>query len=482
MGVYSILISLVIFLNLIFAVIIIFLERKDATSTWAWLMVLLFVPFLGFILYLIFGQNLSRKRLFDWEDIKKIGIEDLIQEQIHSLREQRFHFSDPDARDYRDLIYMHLVNNDALLTENNQVSIYTDGKEKFDQLIEDINHAADHIHLQYYIFRNDELGTRLLDALTKKAREGVRVRVLYDEMGSRKLPKRAFHTLKKAGGNVEIFFPRRIPLINLRLNYRNHRKVVVIDGKAGYLGGFNVGDEYLGLDPKFGYWRDTHLRMTGQVVKALQTRFILDWNQATHHHYIHYDERLFPEHEAAGDTAAQIISSGPDSEWEQIKNGYIKMIMAAKDSIYIQTPYFIPDQSLMDTLRIAALSGKDVRIMIPNKPDHPFVYWATYSHIGELLKTGASVYVYENGFIHAKTIVVDGKVSSIGTANIDVRSFRLNFEVNAFLYHRPTAERMALTFETDMKHCRELTLKDYRERSLWIRFKESISHLLSPIL
>ncbi|SFL49837.1 cardiolipin synthase [Salibacterium qingdaonense] len=482
MGIYSILISLVIFLNLIFAVIIIFLERKDATSTWAWLMVLLFVPFLGFILYLIFGQNLSRKRLFDWEDIKKIGIEDLIKEQIHSLREHRFHFSDPDARDYRDLIYMHLVNNDALLTENNQVSIYTDGREKFDQLIEDINQATDHIHLQYYIFRNDELGTRLLEALTKKAREGVRVRILYDEMGSRKLPKRAFHTLKKAGGEVEIFFPRRIPLINLRLNYRNHRKVVVIDGVTGYLGGFNVGDEYLGLDPKFGYWRDTHLRMTGQVVKALQTRFILDWNQATHRHYIHYEDRLFPVHEATGDTAAQIISSGPDSEWEQIKNGYIKMIMAAKDSIYIQTPYFIPDQSLMDTLRIAALSGKDVRIMIPNKPDHPFVYWATYSHIGELLKTGARVYVYENGFIHAKTIVVDGKVSSIGTANIDVRSFRLNFEVNAFLYHRPTAERMALTFETDMKHCRELTLKDYRERSLWIRFKESISHLLSPIL
>ncbi|MGY4691248.1 cardiolipin synthase [Salibacterium sp. K-3] len=482
MGVYSILISLVFLLNFIFAVIIIFLERKDATSTWAWLMVLLFVPFLGFILYLVFGQNMSRKRLFDWDDIKKIGIEDLIQEQIQSLREQRFHFSDPDARDYRDLIYMHLVNNDALLTENNNVDIFTDGREKFDQLIEDINDAEDHIHLQYYIFRNDELGTRLLEALTRKAREGIRVRILYDEMGSRKLPKHAFHALKKAGGEVEIFFPRRIPFINLRLNYRNHRKVVVIDGRTGYLGGFNVGDEYLGLNPRFGYWRDTHLRMSGQVVKALQTRFILDWNQATHRHYIHYEERLFPELEATGDMAAQIISSGPDSEWEQIKNGYMKMIMAAKDSIYIQTPYFIPDQSLMDTLRIAALSGKDVRIMIPDKPDHPFVYWATYSHVGELLKAGAKVFVYENGFIHAKTIVVDGKVCSVGTANIDVRSFRLNFEVNAFLYHRPTAQRMALTFETDMTYCRELTLEDYKKRSLWIRFKESISHLLSPIL
>ncbi|MFB4164429.1 cardiolipin synthase [Alteribacillus sp. JSM 102045] len=482
MDVYSILISFLFLLNFIFAGIIIFLERRDATSTWAWLMVLFFIPFLGFILYLIFGQNMSRKRLFDWEDIKKIGIEDLIKEQIESLRDQRFHFSDPDSREYRDLIYMQLVNNDALLTQDNDVDLFTDGKEKFEQLIQDIENAKDHIHLQYYILRHDNLGSRLLYILTKKAKEGVKVRVLYDEMGSRSLSKKVFRSLKEAGGEVEIFFPKRIPFINLRLNYRNHRKLVIIDGKIGYVGGFNVGDEYLGLNPKFGYWRDTHLRMQGQVVKAVQTRFILDWNQATHHHYIHYDERYFPLTEPVGDMAAQIVSSGPDSEWEQIKNGYIKMITSANESVFIQTPYFIPDQSLMDALRIAALSGKDVRIMIPNKPDHPFVYWATFSHIGELLKTGARVFIYENGFIHAKTIVVDGKVGSVGTANIDVRSFRLNFEVNAFLYHRPTVERLALIFEQDMQHSRELTYAQYKDRSLWIRFKESISHLLSPIL
>ncbi len=178
----------------------------------------------------------------------------------------------------------------------------------------------------------------------------------------------------------------------------------------------------------------------------------------------------------------QLVSSGPDSEWEQIKNGYIKMIMMAKESVYIQTPYFIPDQTLLDALRIAALSGIDVRVMIPNKPDHPFVYWATYSYIGELLKTNASVYVYDEGFIHAKTLVIDRKISSVGTANIDMRSFKLNFEVNAFLYHNETSEQLAQAFEKDMTVSFQLTPELYEQRSNWIRFKESISRLLSPIL
>lgn len=482
--VFSIILSILFVLNIVFAAIIIFLERRDATSTWAWVMVLFFIPFLGFILYLIFGQNLTRRRLFDWEGIKKIGIEDLIRAQIDALREERFHFIDPSVREHRDLIFMQLVNNDSVLTQENDVNIFIDGGEKFEALMKDIEAAEDHIHFQYYILRDDKLGTRLIKALTKKAEEGVKVRILYDEMGSRSISKKSFREFYAAGGDVSIFFPRRIPFINLRLNYRNHRKIVIIDGKIGYTGGFNVGDEYLGLDPKFGYWRDTHLRLVGDVVKALQTRFILDWNQASpDKRDIHYQDELFPAVDPhTGNTAVQIVSSGPDSQWEQIKNGYIKMILMAKESVYIQTPYFIPDQSLMDALRIASLSGVDVRIMIPNKPDHPFVYWATYSHIGTILEAGAHVYIYDNGFIHAKTIVVDGKVSSVGTANIDNRSFALNFEVNAFIYHHPFSQRMALIFEDDMKQSTRLTLNNYKERSLWIRFKESIAHLLSPIL
>ncbi|BCB02059.1 cardiolipin synthase [Bacillus sp. KH172YL63] len=482
MDILSTLPGVLFILNLVLASVIIFLERRDAGATWAWLMVLFFIPLLGFILYLIFGQNLSRKRLFDWDDMKKIGIENLIQGQIRSLKEHQFPFRNNISERYQDLIYMHLMNNDALLTQDNDLKLFTHGEDKFSSLLADFDAATDHIHIQYYIFKKDQLGRRILDKLIEQARQGVKVRVLYDEMGSRRTRMNFFKELLAAGGEVEVFFPSRIPFINLRLNYRNHRKLVIIDGKVGYVGGFNIGDEYLGLNPKFGYWRDTHLRVEGSSSLAMQTRFILDWNQASRSKKIAYDMRYFPLSSFKGQAGVQIVTCGPDSEWEQIKHGYIKMISSAKQSIYIQTPYFIPDVSLLDSLRIAALTGVDVRIMIPNKPDHLFVYWATYSYIGELLKAGVKIYIYENGFIHAKTIVADEEISSVGTANIDVRSFRLNFEVNAFLYDEALSRELGTAFRSDMEKARELTLDDYHNRSLMIKVKESVSRLLSPIL
>ena len=407
MDIYSDIVSFTFFLNLILAIIVIFLEHKDAGPTWAWLMVLFFIPILGFILYLLFGQNLTKGKLFQWEDRKKIGIEEILNEQLINFRTKLFSSRNEVAKNNKGLIYMHLANNDAILTSDNSVDIFTDGKEKFDALFEDIKNAEDFIHLQYYIINNDQLGKKLIQLLTEKAKQGVKVRILYDDLGSRSLRKKAFKDLMEAGGEVEVFFPSFFPLINLRINYRNHRKLVIIDGKIGYIGGFNVGDEYLGLKEKFGYWRDTHLRITGSAVYAIQTRFILDWNQASYRHDIDYSPDLFPTFEKTGEIGMQIVSSGPDSEWEQIKYGYIKMISSAKKSIWIQTPYFIPDASLLDALRIAALTGKDVRIMIPNKPDHLFVYWATTYHVGEMLKAGAKIFIYDNGFIHAKTIIVD---------------------------------------------------------------------------
>lgn len=481
MAILVTLLILLFLLNFVFSGTVIFLERRNIGATWAWLLVLLFIPVAGFIIYLIFGQNLSRRKIFEWKDQEKIGIKETIQSQIDLLENNSFPFHDERTVRYKDLVYMLLINDGAVLSQDNDVEIFTDGNEKFRALFEDIEQARDHIHLLYYIIRYDDLGKRLVELLTRKAYEGVKVRVLYDDMGSRELPRKFFKSLTDAGGQVAAFFPAKIPMLNLRVNFRNHRKLAIMDGKVGYIGGFNIGDEYLGLDKKFGYWRDTHLKMKGKAVYAMQTRFILDWNQASENE-IQYEPRFFPEIQYVGDTDVQIVSSGPDSEWEQIKNGYLKMINSAKRYIYMQTPYFIPDDSVIDALKIACLSGVDVRIMIPNKPDHMFVYWATFSNIGMLLKSGAKVYIYENGFIHAKMLVVDGKIATVGTANIDVRSFRLNFEVNAFLYNQILAQKLEDIFIDDMLHSRELTFEAYRERPMNIRFKESISRLLSPIL
>lgn len=482
MSLSSFLVGLIFIVNMLLAIIVVFLERKDAGATWAWILVLFFIPGLGFFMYLIFGRTLNSSKMFQWEDQKKMGIAQLISNQLMEICTGKFPYRNDIEKKYHDLIFMHLSNNDAVLTQDNQVEIFTDGKDKFDALFQDIDNAKDHIHLQYYILKRDGLGKKLLAALVKKAKEGVKVRLLYDDLGSRSMTRGFFKELRNAGGDVEAFFPSKLHIINFRINYRNHRKLAIIDGKIGYVGGFNIGDEYLGKNPKFGYWRDTHLRIEGSAVYAIQTRFILDWNQASDRHDIHYAPELFPRKEMPGDVGIQIVTSGPDSEWEQIKNGYIKMITSAKKSVWIQTPYFIPDASLLDALRIAALSGVDIRIMIPNKPDHPFVYWATYSYIGEMLKTGAKVYIYDNGFIHAKTLIVDHEISSVGTANIDVRSFRLNFEVNAFIYDEQIAHLLSKSFLKDMEVSWELTNEIYQNRPLKIRFKESISRLLSPIL
>ncbi|MEC5424389.1 cardiolipin synthase [Virgibacillus sp. C22-A2] len=480
MEILSYLLGFIMIFNVALGISIIFLERKDASATWAWLMVLLFIPIAGFFLYLIFGKPISNRRIFTWDTKSRLGVKTAVQSQLRSLEEKNFTFKHKEWKEYEDLFYFHLRNDDAIFTQDNKVDLYTDGVKKFDALFMDMEKAKDHIHLLYYIIRDDELGKRLAEVLIKKANEGVEVRVLFDDMGSRSLGRKYIRRLRNAGALVEAFFPPKIPKINFKINFRNHRKLAIIDGKIGYIGGFNIGDEYLGKDKKFGYWRDTHLRIYGDAVRNMQTRFILDWNQASRND-IFYEERYYAAI-PAGDVGVQIVSSGPDSEWEQIKNGYIKMILSAKEFVYIQTPYFIPDESLRDALRIATLSGVKVKLMIPNKPDHPFVYWATLSSVGDLMNAGAEVYIYQNGFLHAKTLIVDGKIASVGTANIDVRSFRLNFEVNAFLYSKDLTQQLVEAFNDDIMLSTQMTKKLYEQRSLGIRFKESIARLIAPVL
>lgn len=423
----------IVIINIILSLIIVFFERRSPQAVWTWLLLLYFIPIVGFILYLVIGQDFHKSRMFKAKEIEG-EVKYAVRRQEETIYKKQLKLANPELDRFRDLMLYNLEAGSAVLTDNNDIRIYTDGKEKFRALIHEMKQAKKYIHMQYYIIRSDELWQEIEPVLIQKAKEGVEVRVLFDSMGCRTMHKKDWNRLKAGGVQIAEFFPALLGKLQLRMNYRNHRKIVVIDGRIGFVGGFNVGREYLGLDEKFGYWRDTHLCIEGAAVTSLAVRFVLDWNYA------------------------------------------------AKDHVYIQTPYFIPDDSILDALKIASQSGIDVRIMIPCKPDHPFVYWATYSYIGEMVAAGAKCYVYDNGFLHAKTLSVDGLVACVGTANMDIRSFALNFEVNATIYSERTVGRLEAAFENDITKCKQVTRRVYDERSLLIRAKEQFSRLLSPLL
>lgn len=474
-------VSLIYLINIAMAVVVIFLERKDPIATLAWVLVLLIFPGFGFVFYLLLAQNFSRKKLFTMKIYAKKTFGDYIKVQQNLFNTGALVFNDKNTEEFKDLIKMNLFFHDFSYTQNNEIKIYTDGQDKFADLFNDILNARHHIHMEYYIIKNDNLGNDLLNLLAQKAEEGIEVRLLYDSVGGRHIPEETIARLKKSGVKVAVFFASNLPFFNFKINYRNHRKIVVIDGETAYIGGFNVGDEYVGLNKKIGYWRDTHIRIVGDAVIDLQTRFFLDWGHASKEDLM-FLPHYFPDTNRSGKVGVQIINSGPDKQDEAIKSNYVKMINSAKESILIQTPYFVPDASVFESLKIAAMSGVDVKIMIPCKPDHPFVYWATYWYCGGLLQYGVKVYTYENGFLHAKTLVIDGKVSSVGTANFDVRSFKLNFECNAVIYDTETSSVLKNVFWDDLNYSLELTRELYLERSITIRFKESICRLLAPLL
>lgn len=467
----------ILLLNIIFSLSLIFIERKDPTTTWAWLLIMMILPGLGFIIYLLLGQNLSREKMFK----EKKQFDEIRRKDLNNQYYSENHEHDGGEK-FFDLRKMNFNHSGAKYRTNNSVDIYINGEEKFRQLIEDIKNAKEYIHVEYYIFRNDILGKVIIKELTKKAESGLEVRLLVDSMGSHTLTKKALKKYTAAGGKFSIFFPGILPHINTRVNYRNHRKIVVIDGTYGYVGGFNVGKEYINKDKKVGFWRDTHVRIEGEAVNDLNERFLLDWCYASEEVIDNYNKYVIKDRGQVGDIGIQIVTSGPDHKEEYIKNSYIKIINNAKENLYLETPYLVPDIPILEALRLSALSGVDVRIIIPGNPDHFFMQWAASSYIGELLEAGIKIYSYQNGFIHAKMIVADSTVVSIGTANMDIRSFKLNFEVNALIYDDRVAAQMESQFLKDIKDSEEITREIYDGRSLSLRIKESLIRLLSPIL
>lgn len=464
--------------NVIVSAIVVFFERKKPVSTLLWVMAINFLPIVGVILYIFIGQDVSKSKMFNKKTLTDSHIYRDKEKQLREVTEGKYKYANDKTRLFEDVIKMFNTSEGELIYSNNDVKVYNNGKEKFIDLFKDIENAKHTLYIQYYIFKSDKLSKKFTNLLIKKAREGLKVYLLVDGMGARKFKYKDRDRLKEAGVEMAIFFPGIFPKINTHINYRNHRKIAVIDKKIAYVGGLNVGDEYIGKGP-LGFWRDTHLRIVGDAVNALSWRFYIDFRFASGRDPSGFTTEHF---ENIGAKDICIVTSGPDTKADSIRNGYEKIITRAKKEIYIQTPYFVPDEGLLKCLKVAALSGVDVNIMFPEKKDHPFVHWASLSFVGELLEWGANVYMYEGGFLHTKVVFCDDYLSSVGTANFDIRSFELNFEVNAFIFDEEINKKLKEDFKEDVKKCREITLEYYKNRRTSTKIKESISRLLSPLL
>ena len=471
----------------------ILLENRDPSKTVTWLLIFILLPGIGLIIYAVFGRNLRKIKIFKTQELaSNMKEEKLFQnlDEINNLiRLEQDTISvskllKDNEEDNIKLKIISLLLNTGMFpfTTNNKVDIFVDGNEKFERLIKDIENAKDHIHLEYFIIKDSDIGQKIKNLLIKKSKENVKIRILYDDVGCWRFwfHREFFNEMKSHGIEIVPFLPTKFPLIGGKLNYRNHRKIVVIDGRIGYTGGINIGDEYMGKNKKFGYWRDTHIRIEGTSVYMLQMTFLIDWYYNTKE--VLLNKNHFPRLNNFGNAMIQVVASGPDSDWEAIHYAYFLAICQAKKSIYIETPYFIPDESILRALKSAALSGVDVRIIFPKIADHKIVNIASYSYFDDILKSGGRVYLYEKGFIHSKVIIIDDSIASTGSANMDLRSFMLNFEINAFIYDRKVIDLMKEDFFEDMKNSKEINKEEFKNRSIVQKSKESVARLFSPIL
>jgi len=475
-------IAYIFFFIIFFTGILIFFERRNPAQTLAWLLILLALPVIGFALYFFFGNNFRKRRFFKKMKMDEgpIGCEELVESQKERVKEKVLFCYDRDTYIKHKLINLLLNNSKSPFTSNNKSEVFNCGEDAFASKIEAMENAEHHIHLEYFIVRDDNLGNKIKDILIKKAKQGIEVRFIYDGFGGLGLSKKYLKDLKDAGVEVKVFLPIRVPFFSSEFNYRNHRKILVVDGTIGYLGGLNIGDEYINRNPKFPFWRDSHFKIQGEAVYMLQNIFFRTWRFLAGD--IPEGKEYFPKQGKVGHELIQVVPSGPDYAWESIQQAYFSIITSAKDNIYVTTPYLIPDESILTALKTAALSGIDVKIIVPGIPDKKFVYYATCSYFEELLEAGVRIFKYNKGFIHAKLLTVDEVIASIGTANFDNRSFLYNFEVNAFCFHPPTVERLDEDFCDDLEQCTEVTLESLKDKTLWEKFMESAARLASPLL
>jgi cardiolipin synthase len=444
----------------------------------SYILVLLLLPFLGLVVYVLFGQDyrkskiFNRKNVLDQQVVKKILNELSLEEKEEDAVEE--------ILQEKTKLYKLIHNTEkSKLTTYNELKVLVNGEEKFEYFLKDIEAAQHHIHMEYYILEDDTIGNKVIDLLCKKAKEGIEVRLVYDDVGS-DISRSNKKRLSEAGVLHYPFMPVLFSGLTGKMNYRDHRKILVVDGKVGYVGGVNIADHYINYD-NGRYWRDTHLRIEGEAVKPLQILFFTTWD-FVQEAPVKLSDRYFPNTQVQNRAGVQIVSSGPDTDWPDIMEAIFTAIMTARHYVYITTPYFIPNDEILAALQIATRSGVDVQLLIPEKSDSWISGSATSSYLQHILEAGVKVFRYKKGFIHAKTMVLDDEICSIGTANMDYRSFDINFEVNAFIYDKETSSVLKEQFLLDLEASEQVHLNQWIKRPVTVRFVESISKLLAPLL
>ncbi len=471
-GIVAVLAFRLVYLAVIlFTIVIVLLDNRNPVKTMAWILVLVFLPVVGLAFYFFFGRNTRKERLISKKGFSRLSKRPMAEYQAQEAL--------GDFTGRNQLIpFFHKVSN-ALPFEGNDVQVFTDGYSMYQELFRRIAKAKHHIHLEFYIFENDAVGRLLRDLLIDKAREGVSVRLLYDDVGCWDVNPMFYDEMLCEGIEVRSFLKVRFPQFTSKVNYRNHRKLAIIDGKVGFIGGMNIALRYLKGVP-WGVWRDTHICLKGKAVYGIQTAFLTDWFAVDR--TLLTSAQYFPKMDSVGTSVAQIVTSDPVGEWHDIMLGLVKAISCAQRYIYVETPYFLPTEQVMAAFQTAALSGVDVRLMIPKKADAFITHKGTMSYLDELMKSGVKVYFYRAGFLHSKLWVADDEWASVGSTNLDFRSFEHNFEANAFFYDEKTVCTLKEIFLEDMKKCMTLSQKIWDKRSFKNKIVESVVRLLAPLL
>ncbi len=455
-------------------IITILLDNRQPSKTMAWLLVLIFVPIVGIILYFFFGQNTRKERSMSQRSMDELTKRSMLEFVVQKDLKLPTH--------YQPLIQLFTNQNTALPFKDNEVDIFVEGADFFLALLKAIGQAKDHIHIESYIIEDDALTNLIADALIDKAAEGVEVRMIYDYVGCWKVPSRYFERLRAGGVDVRSFMPVHFPAFTGKVNYRNHRKLAVIDGKIGFIGGMNIAMRYM-RGSNSQPWRDTHLRIRGGAVYGIQRAFLVDWYFVNR--TLISSQKYYPplDTSISNNCIAQVVTSSPISPWPEIMQGYVRILLQAQHYVFMETPYFLPTEPVLFALRTAAVAGVDVRLMLPKHSDVKIVEWASRSYISTMIEAGVKVYLYTEGFNHSKLLVADENLCTCGSTNIDFRSFENNLEANIFFYDQSLALRMKEVFFKDQEACVLIEkLSDLTHRPFINRLWESIVRLLSPLL